>query len=85
MSTLMIYRTCCQRASRKDPEHFGPERLSRVLAMMKTASSIGMIIGPLLGGALRGIFGYDYMSWTWSVFVLIGWHGFRIGGHFKHR
>ncbi|KAJ5912847.1 Tetracycline resistance protein TetA/multidrug resistance protein MdtG [Penicillium tannophilum] len=57
---------CCQRASRKDPEHFGPEGLSRVFAMMKTASSIGMIIGPLLGGALRIIFGYDYMSWTWS-------------------
>ncbi|KAJ5524271.1 Tetracycline resistance protein TetA/multidrug resistance protein MdtG, partial [Penicillium frequentans] len=53
---------------------FVPEGLSRVFALMETASSIGMMIGPLLGGALRELFGYDYMSWTWSEWLslLIG-------------
>lgn len=40
-----------------------------MFALMETASSIGMMIGPLLGGALRELFGYDYMSWTWSEWL----------------
>ncbi|KGO55105.1 Tetracycline resistance protein, TetA/multidrug resistance protein MdtG [Penicillium expansum] len=48
------------------PGIFGPEGgLSRVFAIMEVAASVGMTIGPIVGGSLKESFGYDYMSWTW--------------------
>ncbi|KAJ5431504.1 Major facilitator superfamily domain general substrate transporter [Penicillium cf. griseofulvum] len=50
---------------------FGSEGgLARVFAMMEVAASIGMTIGPLVGGLLTELFGYDYMNWTWSLSYL---------------
>ncbi|OGE47658.1 hypothetical protein PENARI_c039G10264 [Penicillium arizonense] len=40
--------------------------LLRVFAMMDTAASVGMAIGPMLGGLLTKSLGYKYMSWTCS-------------------
>ncbi|KAJ6118612.1 Major facilitator superfamily domain general substrate transporter [Penicillium samsonianum] len=55
----------------KTPGIFGPEGgLSRVFAMMEAAASIGMTVGPIVGGSLKELFGYDYMSWTWSLLYL---------------
>lgn len=42
--------------------------------MMEAAASIGMTVGPIVGGSLKELFGYDYMSWTWSrwlTFLLV--------------
>ncbi|KAJ5765375.1 Tetracycline resistance protein TetA/multidrug resistance protein MdtG, partial [Penicillium odoratum] len=56
----------------KTPGAFGPEGgLSRVFALVETVSSIGMIIGPMLGGALKELAGYDCMSWTWSRWLAL--------------
>ncbi|CAG8359043.1 unnamed protein product [Penicillium salamii] len=40
--------------------------VSRVIAMMDVAASLGMMIGPILGGLLNARLGYEYMSLTWS-------------------
>ena len=37
-----------------------------MFAIMEVAASVGMTIGPIVGGSLKESFGYDYMSWTWS-------------------
>ncbi|KAJ5502337.1 Major facilitator superfamily domain general substrate transporter [Penicillium fimorum] len=51
---------------------FGPKGgLSRVFSMMEVAASLGMTIGPVIGGYLKEMVGYDYMSWTWSLLYLI--------------
>ncbi|OQE44745.1 hypothetical protein PENCOP_c002G00734 [Penicillium coprophilum] len=50
---------------------FGPEGgLSRAFAMMEVAASIGMTIGPVVGGSLKELFGYGYMNLTWSLLYL---------------
>ncbi|CAI7565852.1 unnamed protein product [Penicillium glandicola] len=50
----------------KTPGIFGPKGgLSRVFSMMEVAASLGMTIGPIIGGYLKEMVGYDYMSWTW--------------------
>ncbi|KAJ5423224.1 Major facilitator superfamily domain general substrate transporter [Penicillium cf. griseofulvum] len=55
----------------RTPGIFGSEGgLARVFAMMEVAASIGMTIGPLVGGLLTELFGYDYMNWTWSLSYL---------------
>ncbi|KAJ5356987.1 Major facilitator superfamily domain general substrate transporter [Penicillium concentricum] len=55
----------------RTPGIFGPEGgLSRVFAMMEVAASIGMTIGPIVGGSLKELFGYDYMNWTWSLLYI---------------
>ncbi|KAJ5169846.1 Major facilitator superfamily domain general substrate transporter [Penicillium coprophilum] len=58
----------------RSPGIFGPKGgMSRVFSMMDVAASLGMIIGPIIGGSLKEMLGYRYMSWTWSKFVdLIG-------------
>lgn len=49
------------------PGVFGPKGgLSRVFSMVEVAASLGTILGPIIGGALKEIIGYTYMSWTWS-------------------
>ncbi|KAJ5373245.1 Tetracycline resistance protein TetA/multidrug resistance protein MdtG [Penicillium concentricum] len=56
----------------KNPGIFGPKGgLSRVFSMMEVAASLGMTIGPIIGGYLKEMVGYDYMSWTWSLLYLI--------------
>ncbi|CAG8890978.1 unnamed protein product [Penicillium egyptiacum] len=51
---------------------FGPTGgMSRVFSMMEVAASLGMTIGPIIGGYLKEMVGYDYMSWTWSVLYII--------------
>lgn len=41
--------------------------------MLDVAASFGMMIGPIIGGSLKEMVGYKYMSWTWSKsFNLIG-------------
>ncbi|OQE15900.1 hypothetical protein PENSTE_c026G03717 [Penicillium steckii] len=40
--------------------------VSRVIAMMDVAASLGMMIGPIVGGALKALLGYKYMSFVWS-------------------
>ncbi|KXG52855.1 Major facilitator superfamily domain, general substrate transporter [Penicillium griseofulvum] len=55
----------------KTPGIFGSEGgLGRAFAMMEVAASIGMTIGPLVGGSLTELFGYNYMNWTWSLFYI---------------
>lgn len=49
------------------PGIFGPEGgASRVFAMMEVAASLGMMLGPIIGGFLKEMFGHSYMSWTWG-------------------
>lgn len=40
--------------------------VSRVIAMMDVAASLGMMIGPIAGGFLNARLGYENMSLTWS-------------------
>lgn len=40
--------------------------VSRVIAMMDVAASLGMMIGPIAGGLLNAKLGYESMSLTWS-------------------
>lgn len=40
--------------------------MSRVFSMMDVADSLGMMIGPIIGGSLKEMVGYKCMSWTWS-------------------
>ncbi|KAJ5965139.1 Major facilitator superfamily domain general substrate transporter [Penicillium vulpinum] len=55
----------------KTPGIFGPEGgLSRVFALLEVAASVGMTIGPIAGGSLKELLGYDYMNWTWSLLYL---------------
>ncbi|KAJ5184505.1 Major facilitator superfamily domain general substrate transporter [Penicillium cf. griseofulvum] len=50
----------------KNPGPLGAEYgVSRVIAMMDVAASLGTMIGPILGGSLKALFGYEYMSLTW--------------------
>ncbi|KAJ5737062.1 uncharacterized protein N7483_002187 [Penicillium malachiteum] len=44
----------------------GEDGVSRVIAMMDVAASLGMMIGPIAGGLLNAQLGYEYMSLTWS-------------------
>ncbi|KAJ5271620.1 hypothetical protein N7524_004889 [Penicillium chrysogenum] len=51
----------------KNAGHLGAEYgVSRVIAMMDVAASLGTMIGPILGGSLKTLFGYECMSFTWS-------------------
>jgi len=43
----------------------GQDGVSRVIAMMDVAASLGMMVGPILGGALKALLGYKYMSFMW--------------------
>jgi MFS family permease len=40
--------------------------LSRVIAMMDVAASLGMLLGPILGGSLMEHSGYEDMCFIWS-------------------
>ncbi|CAG8905880.1 unnamed protein product [Penicillium egyptiacum] len=51
----------------ESPAIFGSEGgMSRVFSMLDVAASFGMMIGPIIGGSLKEMVGYKYMSWTWS-------------------
>ncbi|CAI7633916.1 unnamed protein product [Penicillium glandicola] len=51
----------------KNPSPFGAgDGVSRVIAMMDVAASLGMMIGPIVGGSLKALLGYEYMSLTWG-------------------
>ncbi|ESZ90466.1 hypothetical protein SBOR_9160 [Sclerotinia borealis F-4128] len=55
----------------KTPGVFGPQSgLSRVFSMMDAAASLGMMIGPIMGGSLKELIGYEWMNWTWGLFYL---------------
>lgn len=52
----------------KSPGSFGSQGgISRVISMLDVAASLGSMIGPILGGSLRALAGYKFMSWTWST------------------
>ncbi|KAJ5644202.1 Major facilitator superfamily domain general substrate transporter [Penicillium longicatenatum] len=52
----------------KSPGIFGLQGgISRVFSMLDVAASLGSMIGPILGGSLRALVGYEYMSWAWST------------------
>ncbi|KAJ5503925.1 Major facilitator superfamily domain general substrate transporter [Penicillium fimorum] len=56
----------------RSPGIFGPKGgMSRIFSMMDVAASLGMMIGPIIGGSLKEMLGYKYMSWTWSFVYLI--------------
>ncbi|KAJ5971872.1 uncharacterized protein N7479_001790 [Penicillium vulpinum] len=56
----------------KSPGIFGPKGgMSRVFSMMDVAASLGMMLGPILGGLLKEIIGYKCMSWTWALLYLL--------------
>ncbi|KAJ5560333.1 Tetracycline resistance protein TetA/multidrug resistance protein MdtG [Penicillium frequentans] len=56
----------------ENPESFGPGGgFSRIFSMAEVASTLGLILGPILSGSLTEVFGYTYMSWTWSVLCII--------------
>lgn len=56
----------------KNPSPFGAkDGVSRVIAMMDVAASLGMMIGPIIGGSLKALLGYEYMSFTWSLLYLV--------------
>ncbi|KAJ5644424.1 Major facilitator superfamily domain general substrate transporter [Penicillium longicatenatum] len=56
----------------KNPGIFGLQGgISRVFSMLDVAASLGSMIGPVLGGSLRALAGYEYTSWAWSLFYLI--------------
>jgi MFS family permease len=40
--------------------------MSRVISTLDVAGSLGMALGPFLGGLLKGLLGFKYMTWTWS-------------------
>ena len=40
--------------------------MSRVFSMTEVAIPVGTILGPVIGGFLKEVFGYTYMCWTWS-------------------
>ncbi|KOS37393.1 hypothetical protein ACN38_g11818 [Penicillium nordicum] len=45
----------------------GEGGVSRVIAMMDVAASLGMMVGPIMGGFLKELVGYEGMSLTWSL------------------
>ncbi|KAJ5467233.1 hypothetical protein N7475_004985 [Penicillium sp. IBT 31633x] len=50
------------------PGIFGPRGgFARIFSMTEVATTLGLIIGPILSGSLTELVGYTYMSWTWSV------------------
>lgn len=54
----------------ENPESFGPGGgFSRIFSMAEVASTLGLILGPILSGSLTEVFGYTYMSWTWSKWI----------------
>ncbi|KAJ5781838.1 uncharacterized protein N7518_010321 [Penicillium psychrosexuale] len=54
------------------PGTFGPKGgMSRVFSMMDVADSLGMMIGPIIGGSLKEMVGYKCMSWAWSLLYLL--------------
>lgn len=48
----------------------GEGGVSRVIAMMDVAASLGMMVGPIMGGFLKELVGYEGMSLTWSKSLL---------------
>jgi len=55
----------------KSPGIFGPQSgLSRVFSMMDAAASLGMMIGPIMGGSLKELIGYEWMNRTWGLLYL---------------
>ncbi|CAG8255005.1 unnamed protein product [Penicillium nalgiovense] len=64
--------TTAKAIQEKSPETFGPEGgMSRLFSMLDVAASFGMMIGPIIGGSLKEMVGYKYMSWTWSLLYLL--------------
>jgi MFS family permease len=49
----------------RSPGIFGSKGgMSRLFSMMDVSASLGTMIGPIIGGSLKQMFGYKYMSWT---------------------
>ncbi|KAI9646631.1 hypothetical protein NHQ30_004627 [Ciborinia camelliae] len=51
----------------KTPAAFGSAGyLSRVFSMLDACASLGMMLGPIMGGSFKALIGYKYMNWIWS-------------------
>ncbi|KAJ5440645.1 Major facilitator superfamily domain general substrate transporter [Penicillium cf. griseofulvum] len=56
---------------KRSPGIFGSKGgMSRLFSMMDVSASLGMMIGPIIGGSLKEMVGYKYMSWTWGLVSL---------------
>ncbi|KAM0124396.1 hypothetical protein ACHAO1_011057 [Botrytis cinerea] len=68
---LAGYADAAKKRQEKAPGVFGPQSgLSRVFSMMDAAASLGMMIGPIMGGSLKELIGYEWMNWTWGLLYL---------------
>lgn len=69
--TEHLLPAAAQSIRRKNPNASGAQDgVSRVIAMMDVAASLGMMIGPIAGGALKELLGYKYMSFMWGKSVI---------------
>jgi MFS family permease len=50
--------------------------MGTVMAMFNSGMSIGLILGPLSGGLVEGIFGLDFVFWGGSLVVAAGFVAF---------
>ncbi|KAJ5678736.1 Major facilitator superfamily domain general substrate transporter [Penicillium macrosclerotiorum] len=56
----------------RTPGIFGPQGgLSRVFSMIEVSASLGMMIGPIIGGFLKETIGYTYMSCAFGLLHII--------------
>ncbi|KAF5879012.1 putative mfs transporter protein [Botrytis fragariae] len=63
---------CRKSTPEAEPDAFGSQgSLSRVFSMLDAGATLGMMIGPIIGGSLRTLIGYTYMNWIWSLSYLI--------------
>ncbi|KAF7917623.1 uncharacterized protein EAE98_010039 [Botrytis deweyae] len=57
---------------KKTPHAFGSQGcLSRVFSMLDAGASLGMMLGPIIGGSFKELIGYRYMNWIWSFLYLM--------------
>ncbi|TGO14981.1 hypothetical protein BTUL_0046g00730 [Botrytis tulipae] len=57
---------------KKTPLAFGSQGcLSRVFSMLDAGASLGMTLGPIIGGSFKELIGYRYMNWIWSFLYLM--------------
>ncbi|TGO83535.1 hypothetical protein BPOR_0630g00040 [Botrytis porri] len=57
---------------KETPHAFGSRGcLSRVFSMLYAGASLGMTMGPIIGGSFKELVGYRYMNCIWSFLYLI--------------
>lgn len=67
----LILTAAAKTIREKNTGSFGAkDGVSRVIAMMDVAASLGMMIGPIVGGSLKTLLGYQYMSLTWGKLII---------------